>query len=182
MRMLVETLLFEFNSWANKAEMLNYLVKQAKRHIILGQDQEYTHEYFSVRVSNQRTFEVNAVIGICSTMSGSYPSLAPLIHSNQIVVGYNSEICMINLSDFSIKKVMTLDSFFVDFTLMMELDWLLCQHEIGLLMLSTSGEIIWSFAKDVITMLRFHGNEIHLAFMDSAPCRVSLTSGLEIPM
>lgn len=173
----IEPYLFQCRQWMDKTLMENYLTDRSGRYHILGGNIEQPREFFSIiiELAEQRIERVG--IGICSIGVGLLPHILPLVQAKRIIVGFNSDLYAINLSDATLDFHLELDSLFYCFVPVHLPNRILVQHEIGLVMLTEDTKILWKFARDVITSQQVTNGKIFLEFMDSPSVFLSLESG-----
>ena len=53
-------------------------------------------------------------------------------------------------------------------------------HEIGVALIDAAGKALWNFSRDVVTGSSVIGDVIYLSFMDRAPARLSIHTGLDL--
>ena len=152
----------------SKSEILKRL--ETCEQILLGEEDEYTNEYF--QVARPACF-----IGICSGGHGLKPSGFFDYRDDAAWIGYNSKITKVNLSSLCKEFTVELDHLFYTFLDQSYAGSIIAVYELGLIRIGSQGETIWNHSTDVITEFADEGNLISLQ-TDSGAHKIDKKTGL----
>lgn len=131
------------------AELLEGLRQSKTKSVLLGQKAQQSKEFILISVKDSNTEVEMLRIGIISEGHGLKPQYA-INEPNQIIVGFNKEICLISFG--SLDKVLRkeLDSLFYEFKIIKGQYVVLVICETEVYCLDRKLEIIWSVCLDLI--------------------------------
>ena len=119
-------------------------------------------------------------IGLCSMGIGLQPAIYLQAETRKLLIGFNFEVCSVDLDDNTLAYCHELNSPFYYFLPMPTQARILVQHEVGIVMLTKEGKILWKFDGDIITNLQYSSNQVDLQFMDTPPISLALDSGKQL--
>ena len=167
----------EHRQWSNKIQLREYLAKRCRKYAILGKNIEDTQEFFSVIIQAAEPPLDNSGVGICSMVIGLQPEIYLQPQNRILLVGFNSTVYGVDLLDSTVAFCHELNSPFYYFAPVSMPPRILVQHEVGIVMLTEEGEVLWKFDGDIITGLQYYDNKLELQFMDTSPISLELESG-----
>jgi hypothetical protein len=167
----------EHRQWVNKVQLKEYLVNRCKKYSLLGEDIDTPQEFFSVAIESVESRFDNIGIGIYSVGIGLQPEIYLQPETRKLFVGFNSNVCGMNLLGGTMTFCHELNSPFYSFAPVSVPPQILVQHEVGLMMLTEEGKVIWKFDGDIITGLQYYDNRIDLQFLDAPPISLTLDFG-----
>lgn len=144
----------QLESIDSRSELLERL--RTARHVLLGDDDESAREFFIVHMPA-------SLIGLCLQGHGILPSWF-IDELNDIVwIGYNSKVANVNLSSCRMNFTIELDWVFFEILCQMDDGSIIVVHELGVVRINTSGEIVWAWvAGDVVTEFSDEGESVRL--------------------
>lgn len=177
MVVIMDSYRLEHRQWVNKTQLREHLASRCRKYSVLGEDVDAPKEFFSVITQTLESRLDNIGIGICSMGIGLQPEVYLHPKTNKLVVGFNSSLCVMSLSDGTVTFCHELNSPFYEITPIYSLHQILIQHEVGIVMLTEEGKILWKYDGDIITGLQHCGNTLELQFMDTPSVKLSLDVG-----
>lgn len=167
----------ECRQWADKAQLSQYLATRCRKYRLLGENIDTPQEFFSVTIQPVDPSLSITGIGICSMGIGLQPAIYLQAETRKLLIGFNFHMCGVDLHDNTLTYCHELNSPFYYFSPMPIQARILVQHEVGIVMLTQEGRILWKFDGDIITDLQYSDNRIDLQFMDAPPVGLALDSG-----
>ncbi|GIV96378.1 MAG: hypothetical protein KatS3mg057_1035 [Herpetosiphonaceae bacterium] len=165
----------ELQSWEDKQSMMLFLTTCENGHLLF--EEEYQQQFHSVTVFLDHSRSNRLGIGVCAEKHGLVPQLLLQPEHSRLVLGFNSVIVGIRVPVGELDFRLNLDSLFYSFWPLYDKNILLVIHEIGVLALSPSGQILWSFSRDVITKVDVIEDRIQLEFIDSPSINLNVVNG-----
>jgi len=148
--------------------------------LVLGTDAEHAQEYFSLTVTDLRTSAPPLQVVVCSEGHGLPPQILLRPGRDEILLGFNSEVCALEVAGGSLLRRAELGSLFRDFVEVPPRGLVLALHELGVTALNDELEQVWSCAQDVVQDWGLEPEALTLTFMDAPPLRLSLVDGSPI--
>lgn len=178
MRLGVDKIEIDVQSWLSKDQLVRYL-NQFALGLLLGESNENEKEFYSATFRPIPTMNpAMLAVGVCSEGHGISPE-ALLISTELCLFGYNSEIAAIKIATGQLLFRRELDFLFHSLIPVPALNLILVMHETGAVAITTSGEPIWEFSRDVVEKFYITSSTLYLKFMDSEPATLELVSGRE---
>lgn len=177
---IVEFYRLEQRQWANQTQLKEYITRYCSKYYFWGEDIDRPKEFFSVIIRPVDDRLEGIGVGICSLGIGLQPVIYLQEESNKLIIGYNSNVCGLNLNNGAMTFCYKLNSPFYDIVVLPIQYRILIQHEVGVVMLTEEGEILWKFDGDIITGLQHSENALELQFMDMPTVSLALDSGKPI--
>jgi hypothetical protein len=117
-------------------------------------------------------------IGLCSSRTGIEPQILLNTSTKQLYLGLDSSLLIFTIPSGP-TRCLNLDGPFYSMTLFQALERILVVHEIGLLWLDTSGDIVWHHdASDVISaVIRPAPDTLELRLFEGGRTALDLTTG-----
>jgi hypothetical protein len=165
-------------SWETKREMLEFLTRSTNGYVLLGENAEQAILFYSIIVCSDTLKKGCYGIGINSEGHGLKPYVLLRPEISIVILGFNSEVVGINVESREIQFRLSLESLFHSFIYLYHQKIILIFHEIGVIAITEKFLEIWRFSVDVITEYFIESDVLHIKFMDSAPVRISISSGL----
>lgn len=161
---------FTLKKWDSRSELLSYL--ESLQSLVLGSSSEGLREFYSTELEK-------CTIGICSQGLGLSPSLLRSANSNLTCVGYNQAVA--GIDGISGSKVFDIDlpSPFYEFHKLKNSESFLVIHELGVLRVHSSGDLIWQVdTSDVVVDVKTERDDyLYLKLMEGDCCVVDVQSG-----
>jgi hypothetical protein len=166
--------------WRTDAEMVKH-VQLSKRHAVLGNPSaENLVGSFDHQSDIEEDPDASFAIGVLWTLGAFEPQLLilPLDQDRLILVGFDTEIVGLLWHTLEARFRIEFGTYFRSMFYVKDLG-ILALEEIGVSLISTSGQKLWSFTGDVITEARLNGSRaLQLSFMDSPSVTVDIATGL----
>lgn len=167
----------EHRQWADKAQLSQHLAARCRKYRLLGEDIDSPQEFFSVTIQPVNSPLSLTGIGIYSMGIGLQPAICLQAETGILLIGFNFQVCGVDLHDNTLVYCHELNSPFYYFLLLPTHGRILVQHEVGVVVLTKEGKDLWKFDGDIITDLRYSDNRVDLQFMDAPPVSLALDSG-----
>lgn len=137
------------NKIDSMAELMEGLRQSKAKSVLLGQKAQQRKEFIMISVKDSYTDVELLRIGVVSEGHGLKPQYA-INESDEIIVGFNKEICLISIG--SPDKVLRkeLDSLFYEFKIIKGLNMVLVICETEVYCLNQKFKNIWSVCLDLI--------------------------------
>jgi len=168
----------QLNVWQTKHEMISFLRSLEVGYLILGENPEQEEAFYTVSVLLGPSQKDRFGVGICSQGHGLIPALLLQPESSTLMFGFNSDVVGIEIPYGTVSFRLGLDALFYSFLPVHKRNMVLVLHEIGAVALNQKGQMMWKFAKDVVTGAVIEEEFLYLTFMDSPPIRVHLSTGI----
>ncbi len=167
----------EVQEWSTKKELTRCLAQCDLGSILLGEDAEPEHKFYSALVRPQTSGLHYLGIGICSEGHGLKPHLLMQPELDIILLGYNQEVTGINIKNREVAFQIKLNSLFYYFLPLKERGIVLIVQEVDVTAITDSGKELWRYGKDLITQAAVEGEKLYLNFMDENPTCLNIISG-----
>lgn len=146
----------------SKSELKEKLRNSTSDNLILGEDSQLERNFYAFRVEMKDDLSTVLEIGIISEGHGLQPE-CKLIDEKHICIGFNKEVHIIDINNFSKRYKVMLDSLFYEFILLERKDRLIVLQELGLTCISLDGVKLWEHSTDVINDYKIENDSIELA-------------------
>lgn len=133
----------------SKAELFERIKQSHAKTVLLGQEAQQSTDFIEILVNDAHTDEELLRIGVVCEGHGLKPQYT-INELDELVIGFNKEICLIFLD--SLDKVLKreLDSLFYEFKFIKSHNVLLVVCETELYCLNKKLEILWTVSLDLI--------------------------------
>jgi hypothetical protein len=177
-RLAVNEMEVDVQSWASKDDLRNYLGRFEKG-LLLEESDDAEREFFSAAFRPIASVGPQSIaVGMCSEGHGISPEVL-LISPEVCLFGLNSEIVAVRPADGQVIFRKRLDFLFHALIPIHALNLILVIHETGAVAITTSGDSVWEFSRDVVERFHITDNILRFDFMDSELAILDLASGRE---
>lgn len=167
----------ELNRWPEKNRLLEDLTCCTRGIVLFGEAAECPRAFYSLKFYSDRLDADSFGVGILSEGHGLEPELLVRKEEQDILVGFNSQIVVLEFTTGQLKQVIDLGYLFYRTIVIDEAHRIIVQHEIGVVVLDDRLNKVWGFDQDVITSLRIENGLLLLGFMDSPGVTLELANG-----
>jgi hypothetical protein len=163
--------------WPSEQEMRDHVLACKSGSLILGEDSIQYHGFYSIEfhlgISGLSSFG----IGLISEGHGLVPHLLLSPKKSEVLVGFNNKAICVNIIKKCIAFSIELESLFRCFVHFFDRESILIFHEFGLVSISESGHIQWSYAKDIIVGCIIEEASLKLHFLDEPSVTLNVSTG-----
>ena len=173
----------ELQSWAEQVELDRVLEEARVDSLIVGDDTQGQRAYHAVTVYSPLPARTKVRVGVIAGVHGIPPKVLLRPGNQEIWIGFNSRVVVVDAAVPLIRHAFELDSVFYQFLPIARRGMTLLIHEIGVTAVSDGGEVVWAVATDVISGVRLSEHELHLSLMDEGSVLLDPATGkrLESP-
>jgi hypothetical protein len=167
----------EIRRFSQKSDLLRHL--QGNDDFLLFESPEQEQEFYSIVIQPNfiGTKVGKRAIGICSEGQGISPELLPLPENHLLLVGFNDRVVGVNSESREVAFEHKLKSLFWSFAKIPSRSLILVFYEIGVKAITTDGQELWDYSRDLLTSAFTEGDALTLSFSDSPPTVLSLNTG-----
>ena len=148
--------------------------------LILGEDVEGQRAYDIVTVHSPIPARTRVRIGVVSSVQGVSPKILMRPALQELWIGFNSRVAVVDTAVPLIRQSFELDSTFYQFVPMARFGMTLAIHETGIVAISDGCEIVWTVATDVIASVELTVNGIQVGVSDAATILLDPATGKQI--
>lgn len=179
MRISFDTFSLELRCWQSKKDLRLYLAKFDDS-LLLGEPRESERGYYSITlVPEVLPADKPWAIGLLTEGHGISPQIAPSVPVGLLLIGFDCEVVAIQIHSRKVLFTSKLTFLFRSLLRVQDSGWLVL-HECGAQAISTTGETLWEFSRDVVESAEIQGNTLHFQFMDSEPVSINQFTGAEV--
>ncbi len=158
--------LYTFHSMADLSKLLSNC---ETGHILLENTCEFAQTFHAITLQTSANNGKRFGIGVCASECGLSPVVYPQPNASYWFIGFGSTVVTFDPEQKQVVTQLDLDSLFYHFISWPDHDITLAVHEIGVVALDGTGQLLWQFARDVITHTTVQNGSLHLEFMDALP-------------
>lgn len=133
--------------WESKAALLEHIGSFEGRALMLGSNAEAPREFYSFSVSCEGGARE---IGVLASGHGTKPEVALLAHPGSVIVGHDTWLTWLNLSELAVIATRQLNGVFYRFQPLADSSDVLAIHELGVVRVDAYGTELWAVHTDVI--------------------------------
>lgn len=168
-------------SWGNVEELRRFMERSGP-HILLGQEAESPHEFYSLVVTAEPGGEVLWTIGVLTEGHGLSPEALLIPESKRLFIGANARVSILSWEARALIAEAALGFLFRSFIPDPKNNLVLVVHETGVAAFTHDGASKWQFSRDVVETIHSGEDAIEISFMDSDPARLEIRSGRELSL
>lgn len=146
-------------NWDTRNLLFNHIGKAASG-LLVGGDAEAPRRYFSCSVERLE-------IGIIVNQPAHLPCVLAVPRSSRLFIGYDQSVAIIDVTSIALLNTMLLEGVFFEFLPDYGRQQILAIHELGVVALSLSGNVVWRFiTPDIVENWQIVHDCLSLTVMD----------------
>ena len=179
MRVGMQNVSVASRSWGSEEDLQEFL-ERSESYVLLGQEVETPHEFYSLIVSAEPSGEPLWTVGVLNEGYGSCPEALLLPELKRLFIGANTRISLLSWEDRAVLAESALGFLFRSFIPDPKNSLVLAVHEIGIDAFTYDGASRWRFSRDVVETIHSDKDAIEISFMDADPARLDIRNGREL--